>query len=354
MVQKTPLGSKFNAKQIVDVQQTGGTRLQSVRFPTPNQKPSSPILASIQQLFRPKETDKASPPVTLQGLDVNKQPAVNEGGIMKKVAEITLDQASATTSQNQDDASPHVMILRKDSLDESEKTTAHGKWGKPTEAIADIQPFESELPHSEKENLHSSDLLDLESVTFFCALCHRPRTYHNSVHCSICGPDSTIRYCSASCQRQDTEHWRLCGLSSFHVPTKVPGNIVTPRPGSHGSLWMTPAISRQRLHLANQKNVDYFLFNPRVNAPKHRVVFDEEKTKNQFSKLREKLFDNQDAKKVILMYRVLQSYCGEKDLNLTPQDLAGQLWSEFGVNPLISPASKDPRITWQDWTEACV
>lgn len=230
---------------------------------------------------------------------------------------------------------------------------AKGKKHKPqrkrTKSISKEQVTEHDLPHPIEGTTPSSESLNLENVTFFCAVCHRPRGYHHSVQCSMCGPESTIRYCSLSCQRQDTEHWRLCGLSLFPVPVLIPGSTAAFPPITQSTAWMTPAFARQRMLLADQPNIDYFLFSPSANSPKHKLVFHDEKMKTQFTKLRQKLFQQQGVKTVALLYRVIKSHCQDIGINLTPQDLASQLFSEFGVNPLLASASKDLRINPQDW-----
>ena len=229
------------------------------------------------------------------------------------------------------------------------KGKKHKSQRKRTKSISKEQFTEHDLSHSVGGAIPSSEPLNLENVTFFCAVCHRPRDYHRSVQCSMCGPESTIRYCSLSCQRQDTEHWRLCGLSSFPVPVLVPGNTAACRPITQNISWMTPAFARQQMLLADQPNIDYFLFSPNANSPNHKLVFHNEKIKSQFTRLRQKLFQQQGVKTVTLLYRVIKSYCQDIGTNLIPQDLASQLFSEFGVNPLLASASKDLRVTPQDW-----
>lgn len=226
------------------------------------------------------------------------------------------------------------------------KGKKHKSQRKRTKSISKEQFTEHYLSHPIEG---PTKPLNLENVTFFCAVCHRPRGYHHSVQCSMCGPGSTIRYCSLPCQRQDTEHWRLCGLSPFPVLVLVPGSTAAYRPITQNTSWMTPAFARQRMLLADQPNIDYFLFDSGANSPKHKLVFHDEKMKSQFTKLRQKLFQQQGIKAVTLLYRVLMSHCQDIGINLTPQDLAGQLFSEFGVNPLLASASKDFRISPQDW-----
>ncbi|KAF8420111.1 hypothetical protein EV426DRAFT_700739 [Tirmania nivea] len=233
------------------------------------------------------------------------------------------------------------------------KGKKHKQQRKRTKSISKEQFTEHDLSHPVESTVPPSESLNLENVTFFCVVCHRPRGYHHSVQCPMCGPGSTIRYCSLSCQMQDTEHWRLCGLSPFPVPVLVPGSTAASRPIIQNTAWMTPAFARQRMLLVNHPNIDYFLFSPSANSPKHKLVF-HDKMKPQFTKLRQKLFQQQGVKAVTLLYRVIKSHCQDMGINLTPQDLASQLFSEFGVNPLLASASKDLRITHQDWIAAGV
>lgn len=229
------------------------------------------------------------------------------------------------------------------------KVKKHKPQRKRTKSISKEQFKEHDLPPPAEGTIPPFESLNLEHVTFFCAVCHRPRGYHHSVQCSMCGPQSTIRYCSLSCQRQDTEHWRLCGLTPFPVPVLVPGSTAECRSITPNTAWMTPAFGRQQMLLADQPNIDYFLFSPNTNSPKHKLIFHDEKMKRQFTKLRQKLFQQQGVKAVTLLYRVIKSHCQDIGINLTPQELASQLFCEFGVNPLLAPASKDLRITPQDW-----
>lgn len=262
------------------------------------------------------------------------------------------------------DAGDHACVMdsRKASLTESEttdilirvkgkKVKSHRRKAKATDPTVTERAFENSLCQL-KSDVFAHGSLNLETVTFFCAVCRRPRSYHHSLPCSLCGPNSTIRYCSVLCQREDFDHWRLCGLARFSVPIIIPGSNLTCQPNKHSIIWMTPAFARQRMLLAEQSNIDYFIFHPCSSSPDLMLVLDDGKEKLQFSKLREKLFQHQDIKTVILMYRIIQSYLRDRGIMFPSQDLASQLFSEFGVNPLLSPTSSELRITSQDWVEA--
>lgn len=258
-----------------------------------------------------------------------------------------LENSNTATYPAGSEASPSSTVNIK-----TKKTKAHRKRARSGSKEQVIDQAQEPL-HSTTDGPPSSEPLNLENVTFYCAACHRPRGYHYSVQCPICGPESTIRYCSTSCRRQDSEHWRLCGLSPFPVPVIVPGSTVRHCSNTPQETWMTPAFARQRTLLAEQNNIDYFLFNSSTtNSPKHKLTFDDEKTKLQFLRLREKLFQRQEFKAVSLLFKILKSHCEQKGMNIASKDLAGQLFSEFGVNPLVHPVSKELQITPQDWIDA--
>lgn len=254
----------------------------------------------------------------------------------------------------------YVMGSRKASLAESEttdisiivkgkKTKSHRRKAKATDIITG-RAFE-DISCQLESSIFANGTLNLETVTFFCAVCRRPRSYHHSLPCSLCGPNSTIRYCSALCQREDFDHWRLCGLAPFSVPIIVPGSNRPCQPNKHSMVWMTPAFARQRMLLAEQSDIDYFIFYPCSSSPDLKLVLDDEKEKLKFSKLREKLFQHQGTKAVILMYKIIQSYHRDRGIIFPSQDLASQLFSEFGVNPLLNQMSSELRITSQDWVD---
>lgn len=232
------------------------------------------------------------------------------------------------------------------------KGKKHKSQRKRTKSTSKEQSTGSDPSSLAKDVVLSSELPNLENITFFCAVCHRPRGYHHSLQCSICPPGSTIRYCSVSCQRQDSEHWRLCGLTPFPFPVIIPGGTISHGRNIPKRSWMTPALARQRMLLAEQKNVDYFLFSPSVDSPEHKLTIYDEQLRSQFKKLRDLSFQEPDVKAVTLIYKIMKSHCEEKSIKLTPQNLAFQLFSEFGVNPLLLPTSKDLQITPQDWIEA--
>ncbi|KAF8460246.1 hypothetical protein BDZ91DRAFT_425121 [Kalaharituber pfeilii] len=251
---------------------------------------------------------------------------------------------------------------RKDSLAESEateisiaqgkprKAKAHRKRTKPAEFISTEQISDGQQVLLKGNSVDLPEPLNLETVIFFCAVCRRPRSSHHSVQCPLCGPNSTIRYCTTSCQRQDTEHWRLCGLTPFKVLITIQGKLTQSE--NRVSSWMTPALARQRMLLAEQTKVDYLLFSPNVYSPKYSLVLADEGMKLRFSKLREQLFQRHSLKTVVLLYRIIMSEVEVQSLAFTKEDLANQLFSEFGVNPLSTPKGKDLQITPNDWIDA--
>ncbi|KAI5791641.1 hypothetical protein DFH27DRAFT_194856 [Peziza echinospora] len=194
------------------------------------------------------------------------------------------------------------------------------------------------------------EAINLEYVTFFCAHCRRPRSYHSSTECALCGPRSTIRYCSTTCQRADTEHWRLCGLVPFPGPTIIPEN-----PGTLYSLrkspWMTRALYRQRMNLLEQHNVDYCLFQPKSGTPKYKVVFADKQLKMNFRKMISSLFENQDLNTLTIVYRAMVSHIEIHKWAFTSIELAGQLYDEFGIDPTTNPSGKDFKISMQEWAK---
>ena len=339
---RKPANAQFPKAVIINQQSPPKQQSPPIQSSTMIEKVQEAIESLKKPIIKPPDVESE---VSMEGSPHNGGSDSSQVGANNMHVTSPLEAAASTL----DATSTVSPALGSESIDILASSTApvKGKKHKPqrkrTKSISKEQlaEYEGTVP--------SSESLNLENVTFFCAVCHRPRGYHHSVQCSMCGPESTIRYCSLPCQRQDTEHWRLCGLSPFPVPVLAPGSTATCLSITHNTSWMTPAFARQRILLADQPNIDYFLFSPSANSPKHKLVFHDEKLKPQFTKLRQKLFQQQGVKAVTLLYKVIKSHCQDIDINLTPQDLASQLFSEFGIDPLLAPASKDLRIDPQDW-----
>ncbi|KAL7270074.1 hypothetical protein RUND412_007227 [Rhizina undulata] len=173
--------------------------------------------------------------------------------------------------------------------------------------------------------------------TLRCATCYRGgMNSWKSVSCPGCGPKTTIRYCSDSCQFNDCRHWQVCRLqgnthttSQYSIIKNFP---VRPCARKH----MTADLYYQALCLWKTPIVDYFIFSydRRFHRPlpQYTLTILDMEVCTRFREIRDWAILTRDEKCVVMMARIIVNQLEFKGVKIDPSSFALQIWREFAVN----------------------